>query len=84
MIPTRGRNLSYPLSSGQQRIWFFEELAPGVPLHNESDAVRLVGELRAEALEQAFNLIIARHKMLRTTIQQNGPSQLFTIAGCCG
>jgi hypothetical protein len=40
-----------------------------VPLNNESEAVRLVGDLRVEAMEQAFNLIIARHEMLRTTIQ---------------
>jgi hypothetical protein len=68
-IPKRGKNLPYPLSSGQQRIWFFEELAPEVPLYNESEAVRLIGELRADALEQALNLIIARHEILRTTIQ---------------
>ena len=61
--------MPYPLSSGQQRIWFFEELAPGVPLYNESEAVRLVGELKADAMEQALNVIVARHEMLRTTIQ---------------
>ena len=49
------RSLPYPLSSGQQRIWFFEELAPDVPLYNESEAVRLVGELHADAMEQALN-----------------------------
>ncbi len=68
-ILSRGRNLPYPLSSGQQRIWFFEELVPGVPLYNESEAIRLSGELRVEALEQAVNLIVARHEVLRTTVQ---------------
>jgi hypothetical protein len=68
-IPARGRNLPYPLSSGQHRIWLFEEMAPGVPLYNESEAVRLVGELHAEALEQSLNLVIKRHEILRTTIQ---------------
>ncbi len=68
-ILARGRNLPYPLSSGQQRIWFFEKLAPGVPLYNESEAVRLVGELNVEAMEQALNAVIARHEILRTTFQ---------------
>jgi amino acid adenylation domain-containing protein len=69
-ITARGRNLPYPLSSGQQRIWFFKELAPEVPLYNESEAVRLVGELNADAMEQALNLIAARHEVLRTTVQK--------------
>ncbi|MGA6973658.1 MAG: AMP-binding protein, partial [Candidatus Binatus sp.] len=68
-IMQRGRNLPYPLSSGQQRIWFFEELAPDVPLYNESESVRLVGELNADAMEQALNSIVARHEILRTTVQ---------------
>lgn len=69
-ITARGRNLPYPLSSGQQRIWFFKELAPEVPLYNESEAVRLIGVLNADAMEQALNLIVTRHEVLRTTIQK--------------
>ena len=42
---------------------------PGVPLYNESEAVRLAGELNVDALEQALNVIVARHEILRTTIQ---------------
>ena len=68
-VLARGKSLRYPLSSGQQRIWFFEELAPEVPLYNESEAVRLIGELHADVLERALNLIIERHEMLRSTIQ---------------
>jgi len=68
-IAARRKNTPYPLTSGQQRIWFFEGLAPGVPLYNESQAVRLVGELNVEAMERALNAIVARHEVLRTTIQ---------------
>ncbi|MGA6973007.1 MAG: condensation domain-containing protein, partial [Candidatus Binatus sp.] len=71
----RESNSSYPLTSSQQRIWFFEELAPDVPLYNESEAVRLVGELHGDALEQALNAVVARHEVLRTTIKnaEQGP-----------
>src|SRR5487761_398117 len=74
-IPARGKNLPSPLTSGEQRILFFEELAPGVPLYNESEAVRLMGELHADAMEQAFNLIIARHELQCSTIKmaEDGP-----------
>src|SRR5208282_4646969 len=34
-IPPRDRTLPCPLSPAQQRIWFFEELVPEVPLYNE-------------------------------------------------
>lgn len=77
-IPVNGRTWSHPLSSGQQRLWFFEELAPGVPLYNESEAVRLIGELQVPAMEQALNLVIARHEMLHSTIRktEQGPEVL--------
>ncbi len=68
-IPLRDRTLPCPLSPSQEGIWFLEQLNPGVPVYNEPEAVRLIGELDVEALEQALNAIIARHEILRTTIQ---------------
>ena len=68
-IPRRDRSVPCPLSLSQERIWFLEQLNPGVPVYNEAEAVRLNGELDVEVLEQALNAIIARHEILRTTIQ---------------
>jgi amino acid adenylation domain-containing protein len=79
VIPRRHGSQMHPLSSGQQRIWFFEELAAGVPLHNESEAARLVGELSADWMEQAFNLIIARHEALRTTIHMTAEGPVAMV-----
>ena len=70
-IPRRDSALPCPLSPAQRRIWFMEQLNPGLPVYNESEAVRLVGELNVDAMEQALNVVIARHEMLRTTIQDN-------------
>jgi amino acid adenylation domain-containing protein len=69
------KNSTYLLTSSQQRIWFFGELAPDVPLYNESESVRLAGELNAEAFEQALNSVVARHEVLRTTFEnaEQGP-----------
>ena len=55
-----------PLSHGQQRLWFFEQLAPGAT-YNETLAMRIDGALDADALENAVNAIVARHEALRTT-----------------
>ena len=74
-IATRRSASLAPLSPAQRGIWFFEELAPGVPLYNESEAVRLTGNLNADAMEQALNAIVSRHEILRTTIGtgEDGP-----------
>ena len=68
-IPPRDRSLPCPLSPGQRRLWFMEQLNTSLPVYNESEAVALRGELNVEDLENALNAIIARHEILRTTIQ---------------
>ena len=50
-------------------MWFLERLNPGLPVYNEAEAVRLLGELNIDAMERALNVIVARHEVLRTTIQ---------------
>jgi len=56
-----------PLSSGQQRLWFLDQLDPGSPLYNNFAALRLNGEMDAALLERCLNEIVARHESLRTT-----------------
>jgi amino acid adenylation domain-containing protein len=68
-IPLRDRTLPCPLSPSQERLWLMEQLIPGVPVYNEAEAVRLNGKLDVEVLGQALDAIVARHEILRTTIQ---------------
>jgi amino acid adenylation domain-containing protein len=68
-IPPRNPSLPCPLSPAQERLWFMEQLNSGVPVYNESEAVRLEGKLNVEAMELALNAVIARHELLRSTIQ---------------
>jgi len=57
-----------PLSSVQERIWFLCQLPEDTPYPNNlPSAVNLKGPLDANALEKAFNKIVARHESLRTT-----------------
>lgn len=65
-IPRRAPGAELPLSLGQERLWFLDQLEPGTPVYNLCHAVRLKGSLQLPALERALNLIVARHESLRT------------------
>jgi amino acid adenylation domain-containing protein len=67
-IPRRDRKSPCTLSLSQDRLWFLEQLLCGNPVYNEAEAVRLKGTLNLTALEQALNLVIDRHEILRSTI----------------
>ena len=61
------RNGNLALSFAQQRLWFFDQLEPGLSAYNIPAAVRLKGRLNLAALEQSLNEIVKRHESLRTT-----------------
>ncbi|WP_116507025.1 non-ribosomal peptide synthetase [Micromonospora sp. B006] len=60
-----------PLSFGQQRLWFLEQLVPGNTGYVNQDATTLVGELDADALDGAFQVVLARHDALRTRFRRD-------------
>jgi hypothetical protein len=62
----RGAGVPLPLSFGQQRMWFLDQLEPGSNYYNISTSVRLRGALNIVALERALSEIIRRHEVLRT------------------
>jgi natural product biosynthesis luciferase-like monooxygenase protein/FkbM family methyltransferase len=57
----------FPLSHGQQALWFLYQLAPESTAYNISAAVRIKGELNPEKLRRAFQMLVARHPSLRTS-----------------
>ncbi|MCE5984661.1 non-ribosomal peptide synthetase [Pseudomonas sp. LF19] len=61
-----------PLSYAQQRLWFLWQLAPESSMYNIPRALRLDGVLDVGAIEQAFQGLIQRHAVLRTTYLQEG------------
>ncbi len=64
----RGGDL--PLSPGQQRLWFLDQLDPGAPLYNNFSAIRIQGGLSIPLLARSLNLIVERHEILRTTFHE--------------
>lgn len=66
-IPRRQVAGPAPLSFGQERLWFFDQLAPGNPFYNDCTAIRLRGRLELASLSRALNALVARHEILRTS-----------------
>ncbi|MFJ6140849.1 amino acid adenylation domain-containing protein [Kitasatospora sp. NPDC092286] len=54
-----------PLSSGQERLWFMEQFAPGSTAYALAPARRLRGPLDRAALDAALTGLVARHEGLR-------------------
>lgn len=58
-----------PLSFGQERLWFLEQLEPDALRYNLVVAFSLSGSLDFGVLESAFNEIIKRHESLRSAFR---------------
>lgn len=66
-----------PLSSGQQRLWYLDQLDPGSSEYNMPLALELAGELDAGALRSALEEITHRHEALRTTFPVDRDGQPY-------
>ena len=60
-IPRAANREAAPLSSTQQRIWFLEQLNPGLATYNRLVVYRLKGSLNREALDDSLTEIIKKH-----------------------
>jgi len=68
VLRPRERNNSHcSLSYAQQRLWFLDELQPGLTAYNVPAAVRLRGSLDAGALARSLTEVVRRHEALRST-----------------
>jgi hypothetical protein len=78
----------FPLSPSQEGFWSLEELIPGNAFSNLVFALRVTGEFDPAIVQKAFDEIIRRHAILRTTfatagghpIQVISPSSNFAVA----
>ena len=73
-----------PLSCGQQRLWFNDQLEVGSTTYNLQEAVRFAGRLDVAALERSLNEIVRRHDSLRTTfaVVEGEPVQVVASSSC--
>ncbi|MGA1284796.1 MAG: thioester reductase domain-containing protein [Prochlorothrix sp.] len=66
-ITPADRSQPLPLSFGQERLWYIEQLQPGLPVHNLRGVFRLRGALDIDCLGRSLREIIRRQEVLRTS-----------------
>ncbi|MEH2206525.1 MAG: amino acid adenylation domain-containing protein [Nostoc sp.] len=62
---------SFPLSYGQQAMWFLYQIAPQSIAYNIYTTVGIISELDLRAWHRAWLHIVERHPILRTTYTQH-------------
>lgn len=62
---------NYPLSYSQHHLWFINKLLPGNYAYNMPLALNLHGDLNIEALQYAFEQLINKHSVFRTSFHEN-------------
>jgi amino acid adenylation domain-containing protein len=55
-----------PLTAEQSQLWLHAEMAPEMPLYNESITIHRLGRYDHQALERALTEIVRRHAIWRT------------------
>src|SRR3982751_2910975 len=68
----------FPVSFGQQRLWFLDQLEPGTAAYNLLRVIRMEGPLDVPALSQTMQRVAERHESLRTVfVSEDGePGQV--------
>ncbi|HTC92174.1 MAG TPA: condensation domain-containing protein, partial [Terriglobales bacterium] len=79
-ISRRGLRSEAPLSFAQQRLWFLDQMTPGLAAYNVVNVGRFRGLLDVNALQKALSEIYARHESLRTTFKnvEGSPVQVIS------
>ncbi|WP_400077186.1 amino acid adenylation domain-containing protein [Winogradskyella sp. R77965] len=58
--------VNIPLSKGQQRLWFLQQLYPKNSFYNHAESYTILGDLNVGYLSKSFDLIIEQHNILKS------------------
>jgi len=70
----------FPASFGQRRMWLLARMDPDQPTYNIAWALWLDGELDLAALRQAWQAVLDRHEVLRTTFRDESGMPVQVIS----
>ncbi len=70
----------FPVSFGQEQLWYIDLLEPGSSVYNVPLAIRLRGRLDQMVLLKSINHLIHRHEVLRTSFQAENGVPLQMVA----
>ena len=79
-ISPRAKDAIAPLSYPQQRLFLLDRIMPGIPAYNVPHLVRVRALVDAQALQQAFDAIAARHDVLRARVRLEGDRPVQDVA----
>ncbi|GAB4195292.1 MAG: hypothetical protein OHK0022_11930 [Roseiflexaceae bacterium] len=79
-IQAADRRQPLPLSFSQERLWVLERMQAGASAYVIQAALSLEGALDRDALEQAFQELVSRHEILRTTFAVKGLQPVQIVA----
>lgn len=68
-----------PLSSGQQRLWFLQQLFPTNSFYNVSSGIVLKGRLKEEVLIKSIEEVICHNEILKSTYPTIGALPVIRI-----
>jgi amino acid adenylation domain-containing protein len=68
-IPRADRTAPLPLSFSQERLFFLDQLEPGMAAYNITFPLRIRGPLDESALSRAFGDVVARHESLSSRFE---------------
>jgi amino acid adenylation domain-containing protein len=71
----------HPLSHSQRALWFIQQQAPESAAYHISVPARVTGGIDLDAVRQAFQALVDRHPMLRTTYGIEGDAPVQIVAG---
>lgn len=67
-VRARPEDVKVPLSSGQQRLLFLQQLYPENPFYHYAEAYKFKGRLDVASLIKSFEITAQRHDVLRTKV----------------
>jgi len=79
-ISARSSGASAPLSFPQERLFLLDRIMPGIPAYNVPRLMRVRSTLDVDALQRAFDAIVARHDILRTQVRLEGGVPVQEVA----
>jgi amino acid adenylation domain-containing protein len=74
-----GQEQDYPLSAGQQSLWFLHEIAHDSVAYNLSFAARIPVDIDVSVLREALEMLVRRHAALRTSFHATGNQVLQRV-----
>ncbi len=69
----------FPLAYGQRGLWFIHQLAPESSAYHIAYTTRLRSALKLPLLKRAFQRVVERHPVLRTTFHQRGDELIQVV-----